>query len=771
MISDSKASGSKMTFFNKLVVTFVLLSGFACAQTCDGPDCQTQSPQIDTHSDSDVTKAAIGLPGGVDVRPNRSSENLSNSIRGRQARMAQESAVPEKGGRVAPEPDTEFQHYVSQSLGKRLSMYGYNLFSEPPSTFAPVDHIPVTADYVLGPGDEIVVHAWGQVDIDYTATINRDGNYYLPKVGTIHLAGARYDRLHDSINTAMSRIFHDYQLTVSLGSLRSIEVFVVGEARMPGRYTVSSLSSLVNTIFAVGGPSVNGSMRDIQLKRDNEVITHFDLYDLLLKGDKSKDQRLLPGDVIYIPPAGNLVAISGSVKSPAIYETNSGLTLRDLVTMAGGFTPVAAGRKALIQRIDNRSVRKVDEFSLEAPGLSRELQDGDIVTIQPVSARFDNAVTLRGNVSLPGRYPWSSGMRVKDLVPDLSRLVTEKYWQQQNHISGAAQHGAEENAPELRTEVTRTAEVNWDYAVIERLNMEDLTTRLLPFNLKHALVEPDSEDNLLLKPGDVVTIFSKADMRVPVAKQSKYVTLEGEVKTPGIYKVDDNESLRDLVARVGGLTPHAYLFGAQFTSPAAQRDQQQRLEQATREMDRDVEFNANQHLNAIQQQGASKDFQDPVAAQVSTQRLLVEKLKEAKADGRIVLHIGPRQTEVADIPPLSLEDGDRFYVPARPTFVGVFGAVENGSSFIYRPHAKASDYLNEAGGGTRQADMKHTFVLRADGSVVNYKSHALEAKLMPGDTVIVPANLNKGSFTKDMKDWGQIIGQFGLGVAAINLFK
>ncbi|MFL6437971.1 MAG: polysaccharide biosynthesis/export family protein [Terriglobales bacterium] len=244
-----------MTFFNKLVVTFVLLSGFVWAQTCDGPDCQTQSPQIDTHSDSDVTKAAIGLPGGVDVRPNRSSENLSNSIRGRQARMAQESAVPEKAGRVAPEPDTEFQHYVSQSLGQRLSMYGYSLFSEPPSTFAPVDHIPVTADYVLGPGDEIVVHAWGQVDIDYTATINRDGNYYLPKVGTIHLAGARYDRLHDSINTAMSRIFHDYQLTVSLGSLRSIEVFVVGEARMPGRYTVSSLSSLVNTIFAVGGPS------------------------------------------------------------------------------------------------------------------------------------------------------------------------------------------------------------------------------------------------------------------------------------------------------------------------------------------------------------------------------------------------------------------------------------------------------------------------------------------------------------------------------------
>lgn len=764
-----------MKLCNRFFVAMILLSACAWAQdsSCDGPDCQTQSPQIDTHSDSDVTKAAIGLPGGVDVRPNRSNEGLSNVIRGSQPDRLQEAGSIEKPGHgLAAQPETEFQQYVARSLGEKLQMYGYNLFNQPPSTFAPVDHIPVTADYVLGPGDEVTVHAWGQVDIDYTATINRDGNFYLPKVGTIHLAGLRYDRLHDEVNTAISRIFHNYQLTVSLGSLRSIEVFVVGQARMPGRYTVSSLSSLVNTVFAAGGPSVNGSMRDIELKRGNAVITHFDLYDLLLKGDKSKDERLLPGDVIYISPVGNLVAISGSVNSPAIYELNSPTTLQDLVTLAGGFTPVAAGRKALIQRIDNRTVRTVAEFSLDDGGLAHELRDGDIVTIQPVSARFDNAVTLRGNVERPGRHPWVHGMRVKDLVPDLYTLVTEKYWIEQNQVPGAVQADDKASAQTIRDRVLRaSADINWNYAVIERLNMQDVTTRLLPFNLKKALLDPDSEDNLMLQPGDTVTIFSQTDVRVPRAEQSKYVTLEGEVQTPGIYKVEGNESLRDLVIRVGGLTPNAYLFGSQFTRASAQADQQKRLEQATREFERDIDLNANRRLNSAQQQPGAMNFSDPVQQQIATQRRLVEKLKEAKADGRVVLNIGPRQTTADAIPQIALEDGDRFYVPARPAFVSVFGAVENGSSFLYRPHRRASDYLREAGGGTRMADMKHTFVLRADGSVVSSKNHALDAKLMPGDAVIVPEDLNKSTFISNLKDWSQVIGQFGLGAAAINVLK
>lgn len=748
-----------------LFFLLISASGYLCAQ--QQPDCATSPEGCPTSGWPELrTRSATSeLPASNTIRNQGKDDDQPVKLVPASAPAAPTIA----GATVAAE--NEYQQYVSQSLGKTLPMYGYRLFSAPPSTFAPLDHIPVTADYVLGPGDEIVVHAWGQVDIDYTATIDRDGNYYLPKVGNIHLAGVRYDQLRQDVDTSISRIFHNYQLTVSLGSLRSIEVFVVGEARMPGRYTVSSLSSLVNTLFAAGGPSVNGSMRDIQLKRGNEVITHFDLYDLLLKGDKSKDQRLLPGDVIYIAPIGKLAAISGSVNTPAIYEMSAQTTLRDLVTLAGGFTPVAAGRKALVQRIENRTVRKADEFPLDSAGLSRELQDGDIVTITPVSARFDNAVTLRGNVELPGRRPWNEGMRVKDLVPDLNTLVTEKYWLDQNQISNSAQHGATSSAPGIRNEVLHAAEVNWDYALIERLNPQDLTTRLLPFNLKRALLEPGSEDNLLLHPGDVVTIFSKSDVRVPVTEQSKYVTLEGEVKTPGIYKVQNGESLRDLVMRVGGLTPNAYLFGSQFTRISAQEDQQKHLEEATREMEREIDFNANQRLNTNQQQPGAMNFADPVRQQVATQRELVAKLKEAKADGRVVLNIGPRQTTAEAIPQIALEDGDHFFVPARPAFVSVFGAVESGSSFLYRPHARARDYLREAGGGNRMADMKHTFILRADGSVVSSKNHALEAKMMPGDAVIVPENLTKTTFMNNLKDWSQVIGQFGLGAAAINVLK
>ena len=221
-------------------------------------------------------------------------------------RLPETMAVPETAA-----PVTEFQEFVASSLGRKLPIYGHSLFDRVPTTFAPVDRIPVTDDYLIGPGDEVLIRAWGQIDLDGKLVVDREGEVFLPKVGALAVAGLKYQQLPEFFRTAIGRVFRNFDLTVSLGQLRSIQVFVVGQARHPGNYTVSSLSTLVNALFASGGPSASGSMRRIQLKRNNLVVTEFDFYDLLLKGDKSKDARLLPGDVIYIPPTGPSIAMAG----------------------------------------------------------------------------------------------------------------------------------------------------------------------------------------------------------------------------------------------------------------------------------------------------------------------------------------------------------------------------------------------------------------------------------------------------------------------------
>jgi polysaccharide biosynthesis/export protein len=345
-----------------------------------------------------------------------------------------QNAIPLRPRPIEPPEENEFQNFVAQSVGQKLPIFGQSLFTEVPSTFAPIDRVPVSANYVIGPGDELLVRVWGSVDIDYHAVVDRNGNVYIPRVGTVSVAGLQYQQLQPYLKSAVGKFFRNFDLSVNIGQLRSIQIFVVGQARHPGSYTVSSLSTLVNAVFASGGPSSKGSMRHIQLKRENRVITDFDLYDLILHGDKSKDVQLLPGDVIYFAPVGPLAAMFGSVNVPAIYEIKENTPLSDAIQYAGGLTPTAESGKAIVERINERKERAAAEIPLDPGGLTQPLHDGDIVRFIPISPRFDNAVTLRGNVALPGRYPWHQGMRIRDLIPNKDGLIVRSYWENQNAL-------------------------------------------------------------------------------------------------------------------------------------------------------------------------------------------------------------------------------------------------------------------------------------------------------------------------------------------------
>jgi polysaccharide export outer membrane protein len=846
----------------------VLLFGTALILTAQGLPGQAVPQQSETQLQQSLPVPQLQMPQNPSTQNTIRNNPYDELMRTQQQQQQQQQLGQQPPmASAVPEEPTQFQKFIAESLGRVLPIYGRDFFLNVPTTFAPVDHVPVSADYVIGPGDEIVIHAWGQVDVNYRDVVDRNGNLYLPKVGTLHLAGLRYDQLRDYVQNAISRIFKNFQLNTSLGSLRSIQIYVVGYANRPGSYTVSSMSTLVNAVFAAGGPAQNGSMRHILLKRAGQTVTDFDLYDLLLKGDKSRDHQLLPGDVIYFAPVGPQVALAGSVNQPAIYELQDQSTLGELLDLAGGTSIIARDTEAFVERIDAHQLREVADIRLQGEGLKRELRDGDLIRVVPISARFKNAVTLRGNVALPGRYPWHEGMRVKDLIPDLYTLITENYWMRQNQAIGSqwsdyrsendcrslsasgspgarcvaepssaqsslyrsfGQGGAQGAYPTyagsqpqqpgqtasalspplpysasqtqpgtaptststlagaqqttsvaqsvLQAEIQQNApDINWDYALIERLDLERLTTRLIPFDLRNALLDSDSEDNHLLRPGDVVTIFSQQDMRVPTQERSKYVYLEGEVKAPGVYRAEPGETLRHLLERAGGLTTNAYLFGAEFTRESAQREQQVRLDQAINQFQQEIQRNAAEQTAAAAMEG-NVSTGSAVQAQLQNQQQLLSRLKQVQAGGRVVLGIRPWDDSVEAIPAIALEDGDRLVIPSRPSYVNVVGAVYNTSSYLYSKQLRTRDYLREAGGGTRVADPDRTFVVRADGSVIShvggpFTGNLMSARLMPGDTIVVPEHLYRPGFMKGLRDWSQILGQIGLAAAAINVLR
>jgi protein involved in polysaccharide export with SLBB domain len=865
--------------------------------TCQGSNTQN-TDQNNVQGRNPYQSGTQQVPGtqGIVLQGQTTSQQNTREMNASRAQQEQLS----REARLLLDPPTEFQLMVANSTGKMLPIFGAKLFRVPPSTFAPLDMVPVTPDYVIGPGDELLIQSWGQVTLNGRFMVDRAGNVYIPQVGTMRVAGLPFGQVQDFLKGQMSKIFRHFDLNVNMGQLRSIQVFVMGEARRPGNYTVSSLSTLVNALFASGGPTPQGSMRHIQLKRGNQIVVDYDLYDLLQRGDKSGDVQLLSGDVIYIPPVGPEVAVAGSVNTPAIFELKSetGSTVGDAISLAAGLTNVAAGERARLERVDEGRMRSIIEVSLDDAGRSTPLQSGDLLEVSAVVNRYKDAVTLRGNVANPGRFMWKPGMRVHDLFPDKDALITRDYWLKRSKVgqptltyiptclpktpygvpnlrygvpageggedtlwrfsatkdpnligmefssqydkfagnpdkanknnlddhpqtdggldcaqqasTGSPNSSDPSNSPNSLTSLNGSPlqaqqytggtgrvstanasvsgstgqfsprndvrqiepDIDWSYAVIERQSKVDLTTSLLPFNLGRLVMQEDASQNLELEPGDMVTIFSTADIHVPQSQQSKFVRLEGEFVSAGIYSVQPGETLRQLVQRAGGITSDAYLFGSEFTRESTRRVQQQRLTEYVDQMD----LQAN--TNAANAAGGAISAQDSAAAAAlqGQNQNIISRLRQVQATGRIVLDLPPNAHDVSQLPDMPLENGDRFIVPRVPLTVNVDGAVYNQNSFLYNPQRRVGGYIRLAGGANRDSDKNRSYVIRADGSVLSKQySSALRGsgfdsiRLYPGDTVVVPLNLSKGQTLRTIVDIAQIMGQFGIAIAAANL--
>jgi protein involved in polysaccharide export with SLBB domain len=577
-------------------------------------------------------------------------------------------------------------------------------------------------------------------------------------------------------------------------------------------------------------------MRNIQLRRSDKTIKCFDLYQLLVNGDKSQDAQLLAGDVIFIPAAGPRVAIAGSIGHPAVYEIGENTTLADALKLADGPSPLASMREALLERIADGSALQVQRVALNGEGLRTQLHNGDIVRLLDVVPRFENAVTLRGNIANPGRFPWKEGMRLSDLIPDKASLLTREYWKARNALgtgepltdsdgetadetaradgneavasnqqktSVASRHGSaqvsfQERRPDTQADTSLGAamspdniaplrtfnpsnflepavpEINWEYAVIERTDAATLATRTIAFNLGKLILSHDTKQDLKLYPGDVVTIFSQADFSVPRSQQRTQVRIEGEVAMAGLYTISPGETLRQVLMRAGGLTDQAYVYGSQLTRESTRREQQKRyndfLNQLETEMS-EAASNLSSRVTSPQQAATAQ-------TSLASQHEMIDRLRKMSMNGRIVLNMAPNDRGVAAFPDLPLEDGDRLYIPSRPSTVNVIGTVYEQASFLYAEDYRSADYLKKAGGPARSADRSHMFIVRADGSVVSrHPTSVMFAKtfdslpMYPGDTLVVPSYINRATFVRSLLDWSQILSNFGLGAAAINVLR
>ncbi len=897
-----------------LLCAFLLPSG-AQAQASSDPFSQnTQAADPNFSDPSSQNYAPQGAPGaGAPVGglqsggapgalPNTNGANQFGNQPFSDPNYRDENALPNQARPpsagfqpVAPEPLTEYQKFVAETTGQVLPIFGARLFRQVPTTFSPVDQIPVPADASVGPGDLLRIRIWGQVNFSADLRVDRSGEVYLPQVGPVHVAGTPYSDLDKQLRTAISRVYRNFNVSAQLGQIRSIQIYVVGRARRPGTYTVSSLSTLVDALFASGGPALDGSLRHIQLKRGGQTVTDFDLYDLLVNGDKTRDVVLAPGDVLYIPAAGPQVAVLGSVKTPAIYETKPHETVKDVLEQAAGATNTAGGGQLSLERLNDGAGRRAEGIGFTPEGLGTILRDGDILRLNPSVPLYAKTVTLRGNTANPGRYGFHPGMRLSELFPERAALLTRNYWwqrtrvglpapeferepgverfrqpnepltlpitpeeqervrqnrqqylQQQQYAQGQRQQQVQQQTsqngsmtpqgggdPSLAgigpgtgtgadpygnslagstgtqamtdqygqprlgpygqqgnqsaasarrdvvtentanaqgfTDVTLAApEIDWRYAVVERLNPDTLQTSLLPFDLGKLVMDHDTAEDLELQPGDVVTVFSQADIHVPVAQQTRLIRLEGEFVHSGIYSAKPGETLQQLVERAGGFSPGAYLFGSEFTRASVRAVQQRRLDEYIQDLQLQIERGVLATTSATGSSAA-----DLASANIAgtEARELVARLRQIRATGRIVLNLRAFDQGAQSLPPLDLEDGDSYYVPSVPSSVSVIGAVYNQNSFLYGKGGKVSDYVHLAGGANRNADRAHPFVIRADGSVIS-QDQVGEKKftrivIQPGDTIVVSEKTFGPSKLRNALNFTQLFSSLAVGGAVL----
>jgi protein involved in polysaccharide export with SLBB domain len=676
----------------------------------------------------------------------------------------------------------------------------------------PMD-LPAGPDYVLGPGDSVVVNMWGVESSRLERVIDRQGQVALPEAGTVTVNGLTMNQAQSAIQSALGTQFQNEHVELSLGKVRTVRVYVVGDVQRPGAYDVSSLSTALNALYAAGGPTGRGSLRTLKHYRGQQLIREIDLYDLLLHGVRSDLERLLPGDTILVPPVGSQVTVTGMVRRPAIYELKGEQNLNEILTLAGGLLVSASLEEIRVERVeahDRRttlSVRVPDGAEGSVAEMTAfHVQDGDNVTVAPILPYDNEVVYLDGHVFRPGPHAWHQGMTVndllrsyKDVMPepasyaevirleppdlrpevisfDLSALLIGNDPVALQPFDVVRVYGRYEIDPpkvSIHGEVLRPGE----YPMSEGMTVSGLVRMAGGFRrnayrkeadlssyviendekvlAKHSVVDiakaldGDKSADTALQPGDVVGIRQMTGWQDIGAS----VTIDGEVRFPGTYGLEEGERLSSVLERAGGFRDDAYPAGAVLERVAVR----QMEENNRQEMIRRIETTMPTVTAGL---STPQDQQNLLQTMQQQQQQVLASLRSHASSGRLVIEISPELSEwektSADV---VMRSGDRLSIPKRPDFVLVSGQVYNATGITFRPGKDARWYLRQAGGVTRDGDKGNIFIVHADGSVVGaqgsilFGNSVLDLRLHPGDSIVVPEKVMGGS-----QIWRNLIG-------------
>ncbi len=659
-----------------------------------------------------------------------------------------------------------------------LRAFGSHLFSQLESE-PPPDNIASDDTYVLGAGDQVIIYLWGRVDQEYSLTVDREGKIVIPKVGEVMAWGKSFADLKKELKRRLASAYSEFELSISLGKIRSIRIFLAGEVTRPGAYTVSSLTSIFNALYLAGGPNDHGSMRSVRLIRQGEEILNKDLYDFLLKGDNSFDVRLESGDVVFVPVAGRRVAIRGEVIRPAVYEVLEGQSPRDLLHLAGGPTSRAHLSRIQLERVTADREWQVFDLNLspEAPPdtlSARPLQDGDRVTVYSVFGGRKNRVAIFGKVKYPGYYERSDTTRLSHLLRQSQLQEYDVYLDRANLFRRHTDWSSEliHFSPRLLLSdpaadvplqdldsvyIYSLQETQWlkqvfiqgevarpgTYAFHEGMTVGDLillagSYSRSAYRLRGEISHFDSVGQVSVSPLDLLdsaqlSVVLHEDDRVYIRQVPEWqyhptVTILGEVQFPGEYAlIHRQETLLGLIERAGGFTTEAFPRGTVFLRPTISA----RLDRL--KLRSQLEKSTPLILDTLGQP-LKLSFVEFESGSVNRIAIDVERLRKSEGkEGDLVL-----------------QPNDSVIVPAIPSGISVLGAVGINATIQFREDESVKYYIERAGGFTRRADEDGTRLIRANGMA--YSGGGTMGQTVDlGDVIAVPTKIEReGHFTRDL---------------------
>ena len=595
------------------------------------------------------------------------------------------------------------EHTISQYTG--LDFFGVQVFSTMQGEMKQTG-LYVPESYILGMDDEIVVNIWGAVEEEHRKRIDNDGAIFIPGIGKIYIEGKTLSEARDIIQRKVLERYKNISVSVTTGALRKLDVFVLGEVKNPGSYIISPMTSILEVLAMAGGPKDKGSLRKIRvIKKKDGSIKEYDLYPLFISGEKIPELQFSEGDIIFVPLVESLAGISGAVKRPAVYELKGPSTIDDVIKLAGGALPNADFSRLQVERID----REKGKVLIDISPVNRRtftIENLDLIILPPLPERLFYIVSLEGAVKRPGNYGWKTGMKVSDLLKEDDLLPY---------------------ALKEKAEIVRTA--------------EDGSKRVIVI-YPEKIFKGEKEYDINLTPMDKLLVYSQE-------RPEKRVTIYGQVRYPGEYVVIRGDRLSDLVKRAGGFTNYAYLPGIVFLRETIRAEKEKQVASFIKE---------KEEMLKKEYERAEGTYDKQLIEQA---RVYLEQLKNMEVKGRLPLNITDAKPLLEgkseyDIP---LEDGDVIYVPVAPVSVAVTGEINLPTNILFNKRYKLNDYIQKAGGYTKNADRKNIFIAKANGTA----SYDL-SRIEPGDTIVVPFEVKERKRTV-LKDIIQMFYQLSLGLA------